>query len=237
MQSHQVITMLRAVDHTLRSPIMPRVPVSLPILYSLVQLCQQLGTWGIVLKCAILFCFFGFLRQSNVAPRSLVSFDPTRDTLRTDVVVKHNGLLLNLKWTKTLQGAHRPITIHLPRIQGSVLCPTQAFVQMVSTQPAATVTTPLLMYQSRVVTTRLLAREFQRLIRLLGLPPSTYTLHSLRKGGATLCHSLGLPLDQIKAHGTWSSDAVYTYLHPSHGQPSVVATAMTQAVLTSDINK
>ena len=85
LQAYQVTTMLRAVNHTLRSPILPKLPITVPILYKLIDCCKQLGTWGLVLQCALLFCFFGFLRQSNVAPRSAQLFDPTRDTLRSDL--------------------------------------------------------------------------------------------------------------------------------------------------------
>jgi hypothetical protein len=233
--------MLRAIDHTLRSPILVKLPVSIPLLHQLVQLCNQLGTWGLVFKCAILFCFFGFLRQSNVAPRSPQLFDVTRDTLRSDVSTSTQGLIIRLKWTKTYQGAHHPILIPLPRIRGSQLCPTLAFQHMCTALPSTAHNTPLLIYHSKgpqytIVTTRMLAKQFNQLIHRLNLPPSTYTLHSLRKGGATLCHSLGVPLDLIKSHGTWSSNTVWTYLNPSSSQKSVIANAMSQAV-SATVNK
>jgi hypothetical protein len=87
--------------------------------------------------------------------------------------------------------------------------------------------------QSTVVTTRLLARQFKTLITQLRLNPKTYTLHSLRKGGASLAHSMGIPLDQIKAHGTWSSGAVWTYLKQTSSQQSSVTQAMAKAALSN----
>ena len=231
LQSHQVITMIRAIDHTLRSPLLPTVPISLQVLYSLVTLCNQLGTWGLVCKCAFLFCFFGFLRQSNVAPRSPQLFDSSRDTCRSDVKSTQQGLSLRLKWTKTNQGAHHPHIIPLPRIQGSVLCPTTAFQDMCSAVPSISTNTPLLIHGHPpvVVTTRLLAKQFKQLILRLRLNPATHTLHSLRKGGATLALSVGITVDQIKAHGTWSSSSVWTYLKPNQIQLSSITHAMAQA--------
>ena len=41
---------------------------------------------------------------------------------------------------------------------------------------------------------------------------SLYTMHSLRRGAAVACHSLGIPLEALKAHGTWASSAVYSYI-------------------------
>jgi hypothetical protein len=73
----------------------------------------------------------------------------------------------------------------------------------------------------------MLATQFQKLVQQLKLPPNTYTLHSLRRGGATLCHEMGLPIEQIKSHGTWASDAVWTYINPS---TSAISTAMSKAI-------
>ena len=219
LQSYQVSSMLRAIEHTLRPPIIQKLPVDVPMLFQLVRLCNQLGTWGLIVKCAILFCFFGFLRQSNVAPRSPQLLDCSRDTLRSDVRVNTQGLLVRLKWTKTHQGSHKPVFISLPRIEGSILCPTRAYTQMVAAIPTRSAASPLLYYNNKgqpptIVTTRMLAHQFQQLLVRLKLPPHVYTLHSLRKGGATLCHTMGMPLDKIKSHGTWSSDAVWSYINP-----------------------
>jgi hypothetical protein len=241
LQSHPVLMMLRAIDNTLRSPVIPKQPVSIALLLKMVQLCNQLGTWGLVLKCALLFCFFGFLRQSNVAPRSAQLFDHTRDTLRSDIQITSQGLIVRLKWTKTHQGSQQPVFIPLPQIQGSSLCPTRAFRQMCAAFPSSTTHTPLLIYSPpgsphAVVTTRMLAQTFHQLTTRLRLPPSTYTLHSLRRGGATLCHSLGVSLEQIQQHGTWTSGAVWSYLNPHHSQKAHLSNTMAKAILSHNIN-
>ena len=241
LQSYQVQNMLRAVNNTLRTPIVSKLPVSIQLLYKLVHCCNQLGTWGLVVQVALLFCFFGFLRQSNVAPRSPQLFDVTRDTLRADVQHAPPGLLLKLRWTKTHQGAHQPVFIPLPNIQGSILCPTRAFRRMCAAFPSSSPTTPLLIYSPAglpptVVTTRMLARQLNQLLLRLHLPPQRYTLHSLRKGGATLCHAVGVPLDQIKSHGTWVSDSVWTYINPAHSAQSAIPAAMSRAVTANIVH-
>ena len=237
LQSHQVVTMLRAVNQTLRSPILPKLPITVQLLNKLVLCCHQLGTWGLVVQCALLFCFFGFLRQSNVAPRSPQLLDVTRDTLRSDVHVSPQGIRLKLKWSKTHQGAQHPIYIPLPRIQGSHLCPVRAFHLMCAAFPAQSSKTPLLVYSctgppTTVVTTGMLAAQLRRLIIKLRLPPTRYTLHSLRKGGATFCHSLGIPVEQIKAHGTWTTDTVWQYINPATSHTSLIPVTMSRAILS-----
>jgi hypothetical protein len=81
-----------------------------------------------------------------------------------------------------------------------------------------------------MVTIPMLTHQFQQLINSLRLPSSTYTLHSLRKGGATFCHEVGVPLDHIKSHGTWESDTVWTYLNPDIIHKSVISNTMSQAI-------
>ena len=238
LHSHQVSTMIRAVEHTLRSPILRKLPVSVPMLHKLVLLCDQLGTWGIIMKCTLLFCFFGFLRQSNVAPRSLQLHDTSRDTLRSDVQFHPRGLSIRLKWTKTHQGSHKPVFVSLPLIQGSALCPTRAYRQMVAAIPTRSATSPLLYYNTpgrppTMVTTRMLARKFRQLLVRLHIPTHGYTLHSLCRGGATLCHSSGMPIDKIKSHGTWSSDAVWSYINTD---TSAISMAMFKAIRSYHTN-
>jgi hypothetical protein len=52
---------------------------------------------------AYIFGYLGLLRISNIAPKSSSSFDPFRDITRGDVSRAPSSLLINLRWTKTLQ--------------------------------------------------------------------------------------------------------------------------------------
>ena len=55
--------------------------------------------------------------------------------------------------------------------------------------------------------------QFDYLVNEAGLAKARYTLHSLRRGGASLAKQFGATLDDVKRHGTWRSDAVWGYLH------------------------
>lgn len=46
----------------------------------------------------------------------------------------------------------------------------------------------------------------------IGLNPANVGLHSLRRSGAAFLHDLGIPLQDIKSIGDWSSLAVLMYL-------------------------
>lgn len=234
-QSYPVSLMLKAIDKSMRHTPAIKLPVSLPVLQLLCDLCSSMGLWGVVLKCAILLSFYGFLRQSNLAPLQPNQFDHTRHTTRGDVQQSPTGLVIALKWTKTLQSAMVPVHIPLPSLPGSTLCPLRAFNSMLQGVPSPHPWAPLLLLPNTsggltVITIHHLTSGFNSLITRLNLPPHKYTFHSLRRGGATLAHQAGVPLPLIKSHGTWTSDAVFTYIKPLHSTVSTVPRLLAQAV-------
>lgn len=44
---------------------------------------------------------------------------------------------------------------------------------------------------------------------------SLASFHSLRRTGVQACTQAGVPIDQVKVHGMWKSDAVKAYLPPN----------------------
>jgi hypothetical protein len=201
------------------------------ILHRLILSTFPLGIWGLVFRVAILLSYFGFLRQSNLAPRSSHLFDPSRHTRRRDITVSNLGLHIRLRWTKTLQAATQPQFIPVAAIPGSPLCPVAAYSAMVASVPVVSSKSPLLLTPTdtgdlQVVTIPMLAKQLRQLLHHIGIPPNKYSLHSLRRGGATACFQSGVPVDSIRGHGTWASDCVWSYL-----QSSVSLTATVPATL------
>jgi hypothetical protein len=187
-QSFQVSLMCRAISSTMRHQPHPKSPVTIPILLQLCQLCATRGVWGLVLQVVILFAFFGFFRQSNLAPKHPGLFHPSRHTTRGDVHLSPAGLSVSLKWTKTLQSSIVPVRIPLPSITGSPLCPLRAYQLMVSQVPTPSPTAPLLLMPSTtgkltVVSIRQLSSSFNTLVSQLHPPTTNLSLHSLRRGG------------------------------------------------------
>jgi hypothetical protein len=81
MESFHVQLMLRSLHLTIRHIENKRLPVDIHMLKALVADCDANHTHtALVLKVTLLFAFFGFLRQSNIAPRSATDFDATRHT-------------------------------------------------------------------------------------------------------------------------------------------------------------
>ena len=41
---------------------------------------------------------------------------------------------------------------------------------------------------------------------VLGLNPTFHTFHDFRRSGVTFAHACHIPIQDLKCHGTWSSD-------------------------------
>ena len=62
------------------------------------------------------------------------------------------------------------------------------------------------------------------------LNPKDYGFHCFRRSGATLALELKVPLENIKIHGHWKSDAIWSYLSDTPKAASVVASAFQQHI-------
>ena len=67
------------------------------------------------------------------------------------------------------------------------------------------------------------ARSFLKTcIASMGLNPSHYTFHSFHRSGASLAFDSSVALENIKQHGNWKSEAVWTYLNSTPTAASVI---------------
>ena len=100
LDSFQVELMLRALPITMRHVPRKSAQMTPAILRNLCGLAADLGALGSMLQFAFLISFYGFLRSSNVCPRTTRSFDPSRHTCRGDVVGRDPGLVIRLNGLK-----------------------------------------------------------------------------------------------------------------------------------------
>jgi hypothetical protein len=197
-------------------------------------MCDSAGSIGPALKVGYTFDFFGMLRQSNLAPGSANTFDPFRHTTRADIAVQDSGLVLTVKWSKTNQTMDKQHLLPLPSVKGHPADPLAAYQQLIASVPTQSAKQPLLSYNSSsrvaLVTTYMLATSLKEFLGILGYDTGLYSLHSLRRGGATVSYSQGVDQLDIKRHGNWSSDCFWDYITSSFVAQSPVASALATAV-------
>ncbi len=218
LYSFEVSLMLRALRINMSHRPNRRLPISLQQLRKIVNKCKHLGRSGPVYKCAILFAFFGFLRQSNLAPTSTQTFNKIRNVCQGDVISHPPGLVVILRWTKTNQTGDTVSLIPLPNLGTSSLCPVKAFHNIQHLVPASK-NKPLFLLpprprtkKPRVLTISKLRYTFNKLLKAIGISTTRYSLHSLRRGGASVSYQSGVRTSQIQLHGTWQSQSFWRYI-------------------------
>jgi integrase len=179
----------------------------------LVTQCARLPL-HIFYTTAFIFAYMGLLRISNVAPPSFATFDPLRHLRRGDITLHPNFLSIHLRWTKTLQRYRQSARVKLYPIPNSPLCPIQAFRALQRSYPVRP-TDPFLSYRSSgqlyIISQSDLRRVLKRLVLALNFN-SHLTFHSFRRSGASLAYASGVSFEHIQAHGTWASDALWSYI-------------------------
>ena len=203
----------------------------------LVNYCDMKGLIGYTLKLAILLAFFGLLRISNLAPVTISSFNPLRDSTRDDLFIAPPGLQFAQRWAKNRQQPTAPTdTPHIPlmHLPGDPLDPVQALLNLHNLTPSALPQEPMLLIPTAdghyyPLDQHRLRAEFRQALIACNLDPRQYTPHSLRRG-ATLLHNHGAHLDDIKRQGLWRSDAVGAYVNDRTLTRSSVLQAITDSV-------
>ncbi|XP_006812726.1 uncharacterized protein LOC102806508 [Saccoglossus kowalevskii] len=172
-----------------------------------------------------------FLRKSNMVPTSRHKFLPQEQLRRMDISFAVQGLMLHTQWSKTRQKHDFWHVIPVAKIPNSVICPVTAYCNMLIHIPASAAS-PAFVYSHSgsltPLTSHALTRKFRSLVIDIGLDPLNYTVHGLRRGGATLAAAAGVSDHLIKAHGDWKSLAYRGYIalppsfrffdHPGYGQ-------------------
>ena len=95
---------MRAISNTTRPSLSIRAAMSVEHFFLLVQVCSS-DPALLPIRVGLLLGFFGFLRVSNLAPATIHGWDPDRNTSWGDLNVSSDGIIFNLKWSKTRQHA------------------------------------------------------------------------------------------------------------------------------------
>ena len=196
----------------IQAPFSPRIPAQLdvPLVECIIKQCDSFQ-FPVVFKPLYLVVLFSFLRLSNVLPHSMASFDHTR---HGDVIFGEMGAVLLLKWSKTMQNRKDFATVSLPDLGGSNLCPILALKFMFH-RLQATENCPVFLIPRRKglvpLTDSVTRKHLKDISRSLCLE-RVLTFHDFRRVGAAWAFSYGVPLEHIMKHGTWKSDAIWTYL-------------------------
>ncbi len=228
LDSFQVTLMARAIKLTMREIPNRRPPVTTMMLIKLCQLCHHQGLIGLVIKTALLLSFYGFFRGSNSCPPTARQFDCTRHFTRGDIAIAPPGLVVNVKWSKTLQSANQPLRIPIPEIQHPALNIVSAYKDMIRLIPTNHNSALFTLPNKEPLTLKQFRKAFKLLLTQAGYT-DCFSLHSLRRGGASESFASGAEYLDIQRQGGWSSMCFLDYITRIQPQQSTVCSALTCA--------
>lgn len=211
---------LVSIDKNVRYRPSPSLPVTPAIIKRVIRVAARIRD-GRTVIAAIVIMFHTFFRLSNLAATTTVEFDATRQLTRGDICVTPSGLSIAHRWSKSHQSASHLATVNVPRVQGSVLCPVQAYMDMIAYIPTRHPRQPMLMFEDGThMPAPYLRRVWNAIVTALKLPKGTaYTMHGIRRGAATHVISCDPSArEAIMNHGMWRSKAVDAYLPDTSGK-------------------
>jgi len=212
--NHHQVTMTKAGVLKSSTHVPRRAPPMTP--QQLKKVCRyfdQGGAAGSICKAAWLFGYFTLVRQSNLVHTSTAWSGGRHTILRRDVSISPQGLVVTLRSTKTISAAKDATSILVPYATDPRFCPVRAWKKYLKVASPPPEGPAFILRSGDPLTTKTLTNAIRLAIRASGLPGAdSFTLHSLRRGGAQACAQAGASLPQIQALGTWSGPAVHTYV-------------------------
>ena len=205
--------------------------ITISMLDKIISKCDTLR-YGCVYKAVFLLAYFPFLRLSNVVPVSAKSFYATRNLLRGDIIFAPPPPPPQVEQVHTIlqcpPSSSNTFPLPSPLFPVSALKAILAFVPASASSPFF-----LLSYPTGLVIliSSMVSSILTRIIRSLSLNPANYGFHAFRRSAVSWAADHNVPLQNLKAHGGWSSSAINHYFKHTPKASSTVATTFQQLLL------
>ena len=213
-------------------------PMTPDLLLKISKLVNKSNKKEVACFTAVLVGFFLLLRKSNMVPDAREGrngFDQNKQFVRKDLQVGNNTVLVNLRWTKTLQDRQKSIKLPLLPLMNKNISPIwwiNYMLQMIPGKP----TDPLFMVPDRYnkknqpLTYRVLTAQLKLWVSQVLGHAKGYSLHCLRRGGATWCFNIDITTEAIRLMGTWASDSYKRYLDLDLNKRTETMKKITQSI-------
>ena len=121
---------------------------------------------------------------------------------------------VGIRWSKNHQFTRELLTFPLPEIQGSVLCPYKALLNLRKLIPPQHPDQHVFQLPGGgSFTYRKFQNTLREILKRIGVPDEQdFSSHSFCRGGTTFAFLCGIPTEIIKILGNWKSDAFLAYL-------------------------
>ena len=124
-----------------------------------------------------------------------------------------------------MQTRNKVVFLSLPKLSDHLICPFRALKSLFKAYPMSSETSLFQINTSQgsnPVTDSNVRKTLKNINIKLGLSPGFFTFHDFRRSGATFAFNTHIPIQDIKSHGTWSSE----YIQSDHTSGEVLASAL-----------
>ena len=204
------------------------------LLEKIAAACDSL-LYGKVYKCIFLLAYFAFFRLSNLAPTTVHAFNSTRHILRGDVIFGPPGAHVIIKLGKAMQSASKHQIVQIPLLKSSPICPVSALKLLLASVKVSSSSPLFILPKSSgnlILTAPMISATLSKILRSLALNAAHYRFHCFRRSGVSWAADHNVPLQNLKAHGGWASNAITSYLQNTPHASSTVATTF-QSLLSA----
>lgn len=178
--------------------------------------------------------FFSFFRPSNLIPDGRDNFDPEKALSWGRVEFSDQGVSIKYRWSKVIQYRERWGVVVLAPVPNSPLCPVTMLRTLKECYKGGE-TDPVFAARDKnqrwwILTQYRATVRFRQLLSKVGWRATSFSLRSLRIGGASWAFKCGVPVELIKIQGDWKSDTYQRYLRIDTESRAQTATTMASAI-------
>lgn len=208
-------SLLKGIKRHLGTKVSQKLPITPSLLWQVHKTINLSETEDCIFWAVCLTLFFGLLRKSNVLCTQS-SFQQGKHLARDDIHITGEGVVLVIRWSKTIQYQQRTLRLPMPMHPSHPLCPSSAIMRALAFTAGAPQNGPAFVLPSSEGFIAYPPSRFVSRLRSTLLPfvvdPSHFSTHSFRRGGASWAFSCNIPGEMIQIMGDWRSDSYLRYL-------------------------
>ena len=208
--------MKRVLDHEVKQA----APMTPEILLRMNRVVDYTSQIDMVAWVATLIRFTMFLRKSNLVPDTMITFNPTMQFTRQDfnVTGPASVMMAEITWAKNLQFKQKILRIPVLPVENKAICPVMWMHFMMAQVPAGPQDPAFTIWvrgEKLALSANQLVARMRKWLKLIKEDDEEYSLHSLRRGGATFAYQCNIEGEMIKHLGNWASEAYKRYIDVS----------------------
>ena len=217
VKDRQMQMFLTGLKRTMQYTVKQAAPITPQLLLQMSKVVNYKDKIETIAWTAVLLGFYMFLRKSNLVPDTMDKFDQLQQFRRADANLLGPGkaMMFKIRWTKTLQFRQRILRVPVLSADNQAICPVFWVHKMLQDNPGVPPDPLFLMQtpqQKLCLSSNQLIYHLRKWLKLIGEDDMSYSLHSLRRGGATFAYQSNMEGEMIKLLRGWASDCYKRYI-------------------------